>query len=106
MTSHNEPAPAEKSFVASKLPWDAAAAVMVVYFVTLNRWVAVKNVSDVALASGWDLSPELLSPVFNPVWYVVTLPFHWLPATWVPMAYNFLALVCGGLTLALLARSV
>ena len=42
----------------------------------------------------------------NPVYYLVTLPIRWLPASVMPFALNLFSVVCGVLALALLARSV
>ncbi len=91
-----------KKFVPRILPWLLAAAAFVVYGLTLNRWVSLFNIGAVAKLSGWTWQPE----VYNPVFFAVTCPFHWLPAAQIPMALNVFSAVCAALTLGLLARSV
>jgi tetratricopeptide (TPR) repeat protein len=101
MTTEREVSP-EKKFVPALLPWLVAAGALAVYLVTLNRWVSLSSLQQVARLSGWTWQPELYGPLF----WLVTYPFRWLPAQAIPLALNFLAAVCGALSLALLARSV
>jgi tetratricopeptide (TPR) repeat protein len=75
---------------------------LIIYCGTLNHWVTQLNITKVAAAAGWSWKPELLAPLMQ----VVTLPFHWLPATWIPVAMNLFASLCAAATLAVLARSV
>src|ERR1700690_168726 len=91
-----------KNFVLRVLPWLLAAAVVVVYLLTLNHWVSLFNLTAVAETSGWDWQPELSQPVS----FVVTYPFRWLSAAQIPMALNVFSAVCAAVTLGLLARSV
>ena len=91
-----------KKFVPRFLPWLLAAAAFVTYGLTLNHWVSLFNLGAVAKLSGWNWQPE----VYNPVFFVVTYPFHWLPAAKIPIALNVFSAVCAALTLGLLARSV
>ena len=91
-----------RDFVPRRLPWLLAAAMLLVYWLTLNRWVSLFNVASVAKISGWTWQPEML----NPITFLVTFPLRWLPATVIPLALNFFSAVCAVLTLALLARSV
>ena len=79
-----------------------AAVALVVYLLTLNYWVSLFNLKAVARTSGWMWQPE----VYNPVSFVATQPFHWLPAALIPLALNVFSAVCAALTLGLLARSV
>ena len=58
------------------LPWLVAAGALAVYLVTLNRWVSLSSLQQVAKVSGWTWQPELYGPVF----WLVTYPFRWLPA--------------------------
>ena len=90
------------NFVPRRLPWLLAAAMLLVYWLTLNRWVSLFNVASVAKISGWTWQPEML----NPITFLVTFPLRWLPVTVIPLALNFFSAVCAVLTLALLARSV
>ena len=72
------------------------------YWLTLNRWVSLFNLEAVARISGWMWRPELV----NPLQFLVTYPFRWLPPTQIPIALNVLSAVCAAATLGLLARSV
>ncbi len=101
MPSENRIDP-RKGFVPRYLPWLLALAAFCVYCLTLNRWVSLYNVATVAKISGWDWRPQLVMPLT----FLVTLPFHCLPASAVPIALNLFSAVCAALTLALLARSV
>ena len=101
MTSEREVSP-ERSFVRAFLPWLVAAGALVIYLVTLNPWVSLSSIPQVARVSGWTWQPELHGPLF----WLVTSPFRLLPAQAIPLALNLFAAVCAALTLALLARSV
>ncbi|HOX56315.1 MAG TPA: tetratricopeptide repeat protein [Candidatus Paceibacterota bacterium] len=89
-------------FVPALLPWLVAAGALVVYLITLNRWVSLSSLQQVASVSGWTWQPE----VYGPLFWLVTYPFRWLPAQVIPLALNSFAAVCAALSLALLARSV
>jgi tetratricopeptide (TPR) repeat protein len=91
-----------KNFVPRRLPWLLAAAMLLVYWLTLNRWVSFFNLPSVSKISGWTWQPE----VFGPVTYLVTYPLRWLPTAAVPLALNLFSSVCAALALCLLARSV
>lgn len=91
-----------KNFVPRIWPWLLAAAMLVVYWLTLNRWVSLFNLSFVAKISGWTWQPEVLGPIT----FLVTYPLRWLPAPAIPLALNLFAAVCAALALGLLARSV
>jgi tetratricopeptide (TPR) repeat protein len=91
-----------KNFVPRFLPWLLAVAAFVTYSLTLNHWVSLFNLSAVAKLSGWTWQPE----VYNPAFFLVTYPFHWLAAAKIPIALNLFSAVCAALTLGLLARSV
>lgn len=101
MTKPTKPGP-DQGFVSSKLPWVIAGAAAIVYLLTMNHWVSFGNLTLVAKTSGWIWGPDL----YNPLFFLVTYPFRWLPANLIPIAFNLLSLVCGALSLALLARSV
>jgi tetratricopeptide (TPR) repeat protein len=101
MTSEREVSP-EKTFVPALLPWLVAAGALVIYLMTLNRWVSLSSLRQVAMVSGWTWEPELHGPLF----WLVTFPLRWLPAKLIPLALNLFAAVCAALSLALLARSV
>ena len=91
-----------KNFTPRILPWLLAAAIFVVYCLTLNHWASLYNYQAVAKISGWTWQPE----IYNPLFFVVTYPFRWLPAAQIPVALNLFSAVCAALTLGLLARSV
>ncbi|HEY4952335.1 MAG TPA: hypothetical protein VII71_03010, partial [Verrucomicrobiae bacterium] len=84
------------------LPWLLAVAAFAVYGFTLNRWVSLFNLGEVAKISGWSWQPEFLSPFL----FLVTYPFHWLPTAQIPVALNLFSAGCAAVTLGLLARSV
>jgi tetratricopeptide (TPR) repeat protein len=84
------------------LPWIIAVGGLVVYLATLSHWVTPNSLPHVAKVSGWTWQPEL----YGPLYFLLTLPFRWLPGTAIPLALNVFAAVCAALTLALLARSV
>ncbi len=92
----------DRKFVAVTLPWLAAAATWVVYLLTLNHWVSLNGLLPAARTAGWTWQPEL----YNPLYWLVTYPFRWLPANTIPLALNLFSSICAVLTLALLARSV
>jgi hypothetical protein len=83
MTTEREVSP-EKKFVPALLPWLVAAGALAVYFVTLNRWVSLSSLQQVARLSGWTWQPALYGPLF----WLVTYPFRWLPAQAIPLALN------------------
>ena len=91
-----------KNFVPRFLPWLLAAASFAFYWFTLNRWISAFNLPEVAKISGWIWQVE----VANPISFLVTYPFHRLPAPQIPLALNVFSAVCAALTLGLLARSV
>ena len=101
MTTEREVNPETRS-ISAFLPWLVAAGALAIYLVTLNRWVSLSSLQQVARISGWTWQPELHGPVF----WLVTYPFRWLPVGAIPLALNLFAAVCAALSLALLARSV
>ncbi|HEY5913303.1 MAG TPA: DUF2723 domain-containing protein, partial [Verrucomicrobiae bacterium] len=92
----------EKKFVPSVLPWVLAGAALLVYLVSLNRWMRLGSVGNVAMVSGWIWQPELSRPLY----WLVTAPLRLLPASLIPVALNFFSALCAAATLGLLARSV
>src|SRR5437016_6338354 len=89
-------------FVSIVLPWLIAAGALAIYLITLNRWVSLGNLLQVAKLSGWTWQPDLSEPLY----WLLTYPLRWLPSNAIPLALNLLSAVCAVLTLALLARSV
>ena len=91
-----------KSPASPLLPWLVAGGALLVFLTTINHWVTLGNLSQVVQLAGW--SGQL--PYSAPLYFLVTYPLKWLPASWLPLALNLFAAVCAGFTLALLARSV
>src|ERR1051325_10468279 len=92
----------ERKFVPAVLPWLLAAAALIVYLLTLNHWISLDSAGYVARAVGQLWNEELYQPLF----FLATFPFRFLPARLVPMAFNLFSAVCAMLVLMLLARSV
>src|SRR5262245_15214495 len=90
------------SFVQRRLPWLIAAAILVIFLVTLCRWVAFPSATTHARALGWDLKPVLYSPLY----FLLTHPLRWLPGNLQVIALNLFSALCATATVALLARSV
>ena len=89
-------------FVTSRLPWVVAGGMLVIYLITINRWLTPASLMNVAKLNGWDWRPAF----FRPALLLVTYPFGWLPSGMIPLALNLFSAVCGALSLGLLARSV
>lgn len=101
MTSeHTGTAP--RRFVTVALPWIIGVVGLLVYLVTVNRWISVISLATVSRVSGWDWRPELGQPLT----FMLLYPFRWLPASMIPPAINGFSVVCAALVLVLLARSV
>jgi tetratricopeptide (TPR) repeat protein len=94
--------PNRREFVSRRLPWIVGAGALIVFLVTLNQWLNLRNVGYVARVAGWEM--EL--PVQWPLFFTLTFPFRFLPAGIQPMALNLFAVICATLTVVLLARSV
>jgi tetratricopeptide (TPR) repeat protein len=101
MTTEPEVSP-EKKFVPVILPWLVAAGALALYLATLNHWVSLGSLPEVAKVSGWTWQPELSGPLL----WLLTCPFRWLPSRLIPLGLNLFPAVCAALTLALLARSI
>src|SRR5437773_4390497 len=92
----------QSGFVRSRLPWLMAAAALVVYLLTLNRWVSLSSLSLVSTTASKGFAPPLSAPLH----FLLTFAVRWLPVGWQPVALNAFAAACASLTLGLLARSV
>jgi tetratricopeptide (TPR) repeat protein len=93
----------EKSgFVHTRLPWLIVVAALLVYLLTLNRWVSLASLPVVANV----VSKEATPPLNAPLHFLLTFPFRWLPTAWQAVGLNAFAALCGAWTLGLLARSV
>ena len=84
------------------VPWLVAAAALLVYLITVNKWVTFGSLGRVATVSGlgWE------SPRVEPLYMLLTYPLHLLPAGLLPLGLNLFSVVCSVLVLALLARCV
>jgi tetratricopeptide (TPR) repeat protein len=92
----------EKKFVRVILPWIISVGGLLIYAATLNHWVSLRSLTQIANVSGSGWQTE----VYWPLNWLLTLPFRLLPARAVPLALNLFSMLCAVLTLALLARSV
>ncbi|MGA2243576.1 MAG: tetratricopeptide repeat protein [Verrucomicrobiota bacterium] len=101
MPNENQTDP-RKGFVPRYLPWLLGGLMLIIYWETLNHWVTLLNIRQVASVCGWTWQPQVL----NPLILLVTLPFRWLPMVHVPVAMDVFAAFCAAATLAVLARSV
>jgi tetratricopeptide (TPR) repeat protein len=102
MANNNQTTDPRKQFAPRFMPWLLALAMLAVYGLTLNHWVTLANLLPVAKVSGFIWQPEFL----NPLTYLFTCPFRWLPVAKIPLALNLFSAVCAAVTLGLLARSV
>lgn len=100
MPSENRIDP-RKNFVPRFLPWLLVLAMFLVYAVTLNRWISFASLPSVTQISG-----SWLPQLTNPLLFIVTYPFRWLPAGEIPIALNFFSAACAAGSLGLLARCV
>jgi tetratricopeptide (TPR) repeat protein len=92
----------ENRFVPGVLPWLIAGVALLLYTLSLNHWLSLSSLLPVARLSGWIWQPSLTDPLY----WLVTYPLRWLPASLIPILLNLFSAVCAALTLALLARSV
>src|SRR5882724_9272983 len=89
-------------FARARLPWLIVVAALMVYVLTLNRWVSLASLPVVAGVASQEVAPPLNALLH----FLLSFPFRWLPAAWQAVGLNIFATVCGALTLGLLARSV
>src|SRR5258708_12334506 len=95
-----EPSPKpELAFAQRRLPWLIAAGALLVYGLTLPRWITFLGLGSVARAAGWDWHPTLLAPLQ----FLLTYPIRWLPAGLQVVCFNLFAALFSALTLALRA---
>ena len=79
-----------------------SAVALILYLVSLNRWVTFGSVDMIARITGADWRSVLPFPVTH----LLTYPFRWLPAGVQPSALNILSAVLGAAVLYSLARTV
>ncbi len=92
----------QNSFVTSVLPWFVGAGGLLVYLLTLNKWISLLSLGTVARTSGWLWLPELGRPLTLAIFF----PFHWLPEAWIPLTLNIFTAFGAAVALVLLARTV
>jgi tetratricopeptide (TPR) repeat protein len=98
-----EPEQSPRGFTLSTLPWVVFGLAVLVYAVTLNRWVTLASLPTVAEVTGWNWwSPTLQAPFL----YLVTLSVRWLPVSIQPLALNVFSVLCAAGALGFLARSI
>ncbi|HSY20176.1 MAG TPA: tetratricopeptide repeat protein [Candidatus Acidoferrales bacterium] len=85
-----------------RFPKAVALTAFVIYALTLSRGMTINSMGLTAKVAGWDWFPM----TSRPLTWLLTLPFHLLPAGWIPLALNLFAAATGALTLGLLARCV
>ncbi len=91
-----------RSFACSRLPWLVAAAMLLLYLITLNSHVSVTSVPSLVRWGGIDWRPVYVAPFT----WLVSLPVRLLPISAQLVGLNLIGAVCAALTLALLARSI
>lgn len=92
-----------KGFTRAILPWVVALIALVVYGVTLNRWVSFNSLGPTSLALGIDWWGYRIG---YPIFYAVADVVRLLPPSSQIVALNFVSAACASLTLALLVRTV
>lgn len=82
------------------LPWIVLVLGFVFYCLTLNRWVTIDSLNVVAQIARWDWTMPLRGPLF----FLITLPVHLIPAPFQPLALNVFTAGLAASTLAVLCR--
>ena len=90
------------TFAARRLPWLIAAGAVVVYLITLNRWVSLSGLPLAVMLT--DASGS--TPLSGPLTFLLTYPLRWLPVAAQLHALNGLSALLAAVTLGLLARTV
>jgi len=85
-----------------RFPKFVALTAFVFYALTLSRGVTLTSMALTAKVTGWDWIPM----TSRPLTWLLTLPFHLLPAGWTAIALNLLSAAIAALTLGLLARCI
>src|SRR5436190_11331733 len=94
--------PSKKALATRFLPFLIGAGVFILFVFTLNHWVSLQSVGNIARVSGWLWRAQLEQPLIA----VLFFPFRFLPEAWIPVALNLFTAVCAAIVLMLLARSV
>ena len=97
--SENQPS----GFTRCILPWAVALLGLLVFGVTLNRWVSFNSLAATSSALDIDWWNYRLG---RPLFYLLAIPVRWLPVDWQIVGLNFCSAVFAALSLAQLARTV
>src|SRR5271169_1396755 len=89
-------------FVTANLPWLVGAGGLIVYLITLNRWVSLLSLEIVNQISGPQWQPMVIHPL---MWWLAGV-FKRFPEAFAPLALNVFAAICGAAILGLLARTI
>ena len=89
-------------FVQRRLPWIITGAALLVYILTMSRWISPNGLPALVKAAGWSWQPVFVAPVH----FILTYPIRWLPIDAQVIGLNLFAAICAALTLGLLARCV
>jgi len=92
-----------------RLPLFIGVGALLLYAITLNHWVSISSLANVARITGWDWHPGWLdwrATPCSPLWLLASAPARLLPEAAQPVFLNALSAVCAALALGLLARSV
>ena len=98
MSSEHNPS----GFAQSRLPWILGAGALLVFLLTVNQWVSLRSLGLVSRVAGWEMD----LPAQWPLFFTLSYPFRFLPASIQPIALNLFAVLCATLTVVLLGRSV
>lgn len=91
-----------RHFASRQLPVLLGAVFLLVYLVSLCRWVSLGSLETTARVCGWLWKPELLRPVT----FTLLAPLAILPERWAIIGLHLFSAVAGALVLGMLARSV
>ncbi|MCL4179746.1 MAG: tetratricopeptide repeat protein [Verrucomicrobia bacterium] len=90
------------TFASRRLPWLIAAGAVIVYLITLNRWVSLSGLPMAVMLT--DASGS--TPLSGPLTFLLTYPLRWLPVSAQLHALNGLSALLAAVTLGLLVRTV
>ncbi len=85
-----------------QFPLFAGLMALLIYLGTVSHGATLASLSLTARLCGWDDA----SLTDHPLFWLLTLPLHGLPAAWLPTALNLFSALCAALALGLLAASV
>ena len=86
----------------ARFPVQVALVALAVYALTLAHGVTISSLGLTGKIAGWDYQPLTVQPLF----WLLTLPVHLLPAGFIPLAVNLFSAVCAATTLGFLAGTL